>query len=392
MPRCVILSLCLLMIRIELALAALAALAVFALLWQILLLWLASRLVPDRAPDEVYKVACDDGWVIELARYKSKGGAPHLPPVICCHGIGANSISLDLTEETSLPRYLRSRGFDSWLLDLRGRGGSARPPAGRGAYDYDFADHARHDVKAAIDLVRRETGAPKVAWVGHSMGGMSIYGHCELHGDEALQAAVVCGSPVAWPRPPKVAVFARFARLHRLPALYYVLAARLVAPLAGYWHPRIAKLIVNPKNMDGRLMRVGLARALANMSNRAIQQLARWVTTDELKGGDHVFFRDLSRITVPWFAIGGRVDRLVPPENVKAGFDRIGSTDKKWLLAGKDEGCVEDYGHIDLLLGSRCRDEIYKPIAEFLEAHPLAAPGPDQAASTSNPSSVSAAA
>ena len=383
------------MSRIELALLAFAALAVLAVVWQLLLLWLASRLVPERGPDEVYKVACDDGWVIELARYKSNGRAPHLPPVICCHGIGANSISLDLAEEISLPRYLRSRGFDAWLLDLRGRGGSARPPEGRGAYAYDFSDHARYDVKAAIDLVRKETGAKKVAWVGHSMGGMSIYAHCELHGDEALQAAVVCGSPVAWVRPPRIAIFARFARLHRLPALYYVLAARIVSPLAGYWHPRIAKLIVNPRNMDGRLMRVGLARALANISTRAIQQFARWITSNELRSADHVFFENLGRITIPWLAIGGHVDRLVPPENVKVGLDRIGSRDKKWILAGKEHGCVEDYGHIDLLLGSRARDEIYKPIAEFLEAHPVDAPAPGppaQAASTSSPSSVSAAA
>ncbi len=379
------------MSRIELALAVVAALAVFAVVWHLLLLWLSSRLVAERAPDEVYKVACDDGWVVELARYRSDGKAPHLPPVIVCHGIGANSISLDLAEEISLPRYLRARGFDAWLLDLRGRGGSARPPAGRGPYEYDFADHARYDVKAAIDLVRKETGAKKVSWVGHSMGGMSIYAHCELHGDEAIQAAVVCGSPVGWPRPPKIAAFARFAKLHRLPALYYVLAARLVAPLAGYWHPPLTKLIVNPKNMEGRLMRVGLARALANISTRAIHQFSKWITTNELEGGDHVFFKNLSRITVPWFAIGGRVDRLVPPENVKVGYDQISSTDKKWLLAGKDAGFVEDYGHIDLLLGARCRDEIYKPIAEFLEAHPLGA-GPGQAASTSSPSSVSAAA
>lgn len=364
------------MSRIQLAFLGLAAVAFLAVLWQIVLLWLASRLIPDRAPDEVYKVACDDGWVIELARYKAPpldpaSAAAQLPPVICCHGIGANSISLDLAEEISLPRYLRARGFDTWLLDLRGRGGSERPPPGRGRYDYDFSDHARFDVKAAIELVRRETGASKVAWVGHSMGGMSIYGHCELHGDDEVQAAVVCGSPVAWPRPPKIAVFARFARFHRLPAVYQVLAARVVAPLAGYWHPRIAKLIVNPKNMDGRLMRVGLARALANMSNRAIQQLADWITTNELKDGERVFFKELSRITVPWLAIGGRVDRLVPPENVKVGFDQVRSKDKKWILAGKEAGFAEDYGHIDLLLGRNCREEIYRPIAEFLEAYPL---------------------
>jgi len=357
------------MSRIELALWVAAAVALAAILWHALLLWLASRLVPERAPDEIYKVACEDGWVIELARYR--GTAAHLPPVICCHGIGANSISLDLVEEISLPRFLRARGFDVWLLDLRGRGGSARPPAGRGPYDYDFFDHARYDVKAAIDLVRRETGAAKVSWVGHSMGGMSIYGHCELHGDGAVRAAVVCGSPVAWPRAPILAPFAPLARLHVLPAVYQVLAAKLVAPLAGYWHPPVAHLLLNPRNMEPRLMRLGLARALANMSSRAIQQLASWTTTNVLRAGDHVFFRDLQRITIPWFAIGGEADRLVPFEGVQAAIDQLGSTEKQWLLAGHSSGFKENYGHIDLLLGSHCREEIYEPIARFLERYPL---------------------
>ncbi len=358
------------MSRFEIALYVLGGLVLLALLWNALLLWLASRLVPERSPDEVHRVTCEDGWVLTLERYR--GSAKHLPPVICCHGIGANALSLDLVPEISLPRFLRARGFDVWLVDLRGRGGSATPPAGRGRYDYDFHDHARYDVKAAIDLVRRVTGATRVSWVGHSMGGMSIYAHCELHGDEALHAAVVCGSPVGWPRRPILASFAPLAPLHRLPAIYYVLVCKLLAPLAGYWHPPVAWLLLNPHNMEPRLMRLGLARALANMSMRAIRQLARWTTTNELRCGEHVFFRGLAGITVPWFAIGGAADNLVPHECVKAAIDQLGSSDKEWLLAGRSSGHRHDYGHIDLLLGKLCREEIYEPIARFLERFPVA--------------------
>jgi pimeloyl-ACP methyl ester carboxylesterase len=156
-----------------------------------------------------------------------------------------------------------------------------------------------------------------------------------------------------------------------LPAIYQVLAARLVAPLAGYWHPPVARLIVNPTNMEPRLMRLGLARALANMSNRAIQQLASWTMTDELRCGEHIFFRNLARITVPWLAIGGEADLLVPHESVKAALERLGSSEKRWLLAGRSSGHQNDYGHIDLLLGKFCREEIYRPIAEFLERFPF---------------------
>jgi pimeloyl-ACP methyl ester carboxylesterase len=368
---------------LQLVLLALAGLALLAVAVQGLLLWLSTRLVAERAPDEIVRVPCEDGWVVELARYR--GTNPSLPPVVCCHGIGANSISLDLAEEISLPRFLRARGFDVWLLDLRGRGGSAQPPPGRGPYDYDFADHARHDAKAAIDHVRRATGAPRVFWVGHSMGGMTAYGYAELHGDDALQAAVVCGSPASWTKRPVLAPLAHIAWLQPLPAIYHVLGSRIAAPLVGYWHPPVARLIVNPDNMAPRLMRIGLARAMANMSRRAIMDFAGWIKTNELRSGGRVFFADLSRITVPWLAIGGDRDHLVPAENVKAGIDKIGSADKRFFLAGKASGHVEHYGHIDLLLGRHCQEEIYRPIAEFLESHVAA-----REASTAVPASPAA--
>jgi pimeloyl-ACP methyl ester carboxylesterase len=364
----------------------LAAALLGALLWHALLLFLASRLHPERGAFEVYKIAGDDGWAVELARYAAPPrpeGAPRLPPVIVCHGFGANSISLDLAEAISLPRYLRARGFDTWLLDLRGRGGSAHPPPGRGPYAYSFDDHARFDVKAAIELVQKETGAPRVAWVGHSMGGMALYAHAEIHGDAALQAAVLVGSPVGIAKPPKVARNARWARrarIERFPAGYQVLVARLAAPLAGYWTPRIARILLNPDNVAPRTQRVAMARGIANMSTAVVHQLADWALDGELKSidGSHVYFRELSKITIPVFAIGGTVDRLVPYENARLALDRIGSREKEWLLAGVSTGLSADYGHTDLLLGRRCKDEIFPRIAAFLERFPLETPVPAQ--------------
>src|SRR5262249_29520777 len=59
-----------LMSRFELALYFLGGLVLLALLGHALLLWLSSRLVAERAPDETHRVTCEDGWVLELSRYR----------------------------------------------------------------------------------------------------------------------------------------------------------------------------------------------------------------------------------------------------------------------------------------------------------------------------------
>jgi pimeloyl-ACP methyl ester carboxylesterase len=359
------------------ALALLAAAAGF-LLWNVFLLFLARRYRPERAPDEVYRTAAEDGWVLELARYKAPArpdGSPRLPPVVCCHGLGANAVSLDMAEEVSLPRYLRSRGFDVWLLDLRGNGRSAQPPAGRGRYDFSFDDHATKDVKAAIEFVKRETGAPRVAWVGHSMGGIVAYGHVQVWGGQDLQAVATIASPTSFVKKPVVARLAPYASYHKLPAIYQELACRLVSPLATPIYSRLpfVDLLINARNAPDRYVRTGLAYALANMSMRLLLQFSRWIETGELTSvdGSRTYFRELEAVRVPWLAIAGAGDQLVPEENVRAGFERLGSSEKRLLVLGTAHGHAADYGHCDLVLGPRCREDVYSPVADFLLRFPL---------------------
>ncbi len=342
------------------------------------LLLLARRHTAERAPDTIYRTAADDGWVLELARYSAPPrpeGAPRLPPVIVCHGLAVNSVSLDMTEAVSLPRFLRARGFDVWLLDLRGCGASSRPPQGRGRYDYSFDDHATRDVKAAIELVKRETGAPRVSWVGHSMGGAVCYGHCERYGDQDLQAVVGIASPSGFGKRLLVTRFSPFARWLLYPGLPHEWPARLVSSIAPLVYGRLplVSILINARNAEDRHVRIALARGVANPSMRLIRQFARWSMTGELKSedGSRTWFSELGKIRVPWLAIAGVADQLVPPENVREGWERLGSPDKEWLLVGAQHGHAADYGHCDLVIGSHCRKDVYEPIARFLEKHSL---------------------
>ena len=56
-------------------------------------------------------------------------------------------------------------------------------------------------------------------------------------------------------------------------------------------------------------------------------------------------------------------------EDLEHVFEALGSDDKKFVLAARSQGFSTDYGHVDLILGKRARDEIYPNIAEWIEAH-----------------------
>ena len=58
---------------------------------------------------------------------------------------------------------------------IRGRREGSRPTKENGlAWGWTFSDYLDRDVPAILSLVRNETGAAKVNYVGHSMGGIPL--------------------------------------------------------------------------------------------------------------------------------------------------------------------------------------------------------------------------
>jgi pimeloyl-ACP methyl ester carboxylesterase len=116
-----------------------------------------------------------DGQAIELAIYRKRTeaprpGAPPKPVLFLVHGSSNSSMStFDLVLKdgaySSMNAFAKA-GFDVWTMDHENYGRSARTNA-----NSDIASGAE-DLRAASDLIRRETGLQRISLLGHSSGGL----------------------------------------------------------------------------------------------------------------------------------------------------------------------------------------------------------------------------
>lgn len=120
-------------------------------------------------------------------------------PILLVHGARVGAIgSFDLpVTGGSLAADLAARGFDVYLLDVRGYGASSRPaamdapPEGKAALVR--SNEAVEDIDAAVDFVRQRSGGAKVALFGWATGGQWAGHYASLHSAK-LSALIVLNS------------------------------------------------------------------------------------------------------------------------------------------------------------------------------------------------------
>jgi alpha-beta hydrolase superfamily lysophospholipase len=115
-----------------------------------------------------------DGETISLAVYRRRAQAPvpgeaALPVLFLVHGSSNSALSsFDLTVHTpgdySLMDVFAGYGFDVWTMDHEGYGKSLRTSG-----NSDIASGVA-DLRAAADLIRRETGQSRINFCGESSG------------------------------------------------------------------------------------------------------------------------------------------------------------------------------------------------------------------------------
>jgi pimeloyl-ACP methyl ester carboxylesterase len=360
-----------------LALVVLGGAALFAGYVAIALLaarWLALR---DDAHVETLEIELPTvGHHIAL-HHHSPAEKRFIEPVIVCHGLAANRFNMDFSNDgkgddrISLARALARSGFDTWVLELRGRGHATVP---RGA-DWSVDDEVREDLPRAIETVLDLTGAPGVLWVGHSKGGILQY---LLHADEhpaagKVRGLVAIGSPGTFAHQKDMSALVGLGRLFartgwRVPMTFI---AKLGIPIAGPILYIAAKKLPVARSVDAPILRRIMASLAADIAPGVMRQVASWfdnggtITRLDATPYDESFIR----ITAPLLLIAGSDDLLAPPDAVRYAYERAGSADKTYVVMGPKSGARSEYGHGDLVVGKHAPDEVFPKVAAWLEAH-----------------------
>jgi pimeloyl-ACP methyl ester carboxylesterase len=327
---------------------------------------------------ERYWARTRDGWRLALHRHRPARSG-HRTPVLLCHGMSSNRWNMDGPGDVSLARYLARKGYDVWILELRGAGKSTRPSwLNRKRYDWRFEDYVYHDGPAALRVVLHETGARQVHWVGHSMGGMIAYAllMSPVHGK--IASAVTLGSPtMSDVGHPVLNIGLPYRSLLRYVPRRIPLGtlARCGAPFAPLltrlFNRQIGDLGFAPGNADNAHYRALLLTAIDDLPASLLREFARWYDTKAMSDRYAMFdfTEHLERIKTPVLVIAGSHDGLTPVRDLEHVYRRIGAADKAFKIVGKRYGYAHDYSHADLVLGLHAPDDVYPMILDWLEAH-----------------------
>ncbi len=319
---------------------------------------------------ELHWAVTPEKFELALERLRSSSKVRRRTPVVLSHGFFVNNLFLNLDEERSLARYLAEEGFDVWNLSLRGIGRSLNPLRGE-PKSWGLDEMIDTDLSTVVRYIQKETGSPKIAWVGYDMGGLLLYGYAERKGGAGLAAGVAIAAPVTFHHPEQGPI-KNLLKLQERPTLKNLFLrlngpflGRLLIPLI----PQIGKLFYNPENLDDETQEKWLEEALAEINPGVLDHLLLMIEKEEFVAakGNFNYRKNLARIRLPLLLIGGENDALAPPEAMRVVHQGIASADRTLRIFGPRARDSAAYGHVDLILGRKARTEVFPVIGKWLQ-------------------------
>lgn len=319
---------------------------------------------------DLHWAVTNEKFELALSRLRAGKKAGRRFPVILSHGLFVNSLFFDLDENESLARYLAKEGFDVWNLSLRGTGRSLNPLRG-GPESWTLDDMMERDLPAVIRYVQKESGRSKVIFLGYEMGGLLLYGYAEKTGGRGLAALVAIAAPVTFnhPRQEPMKGLLKLAGSPILKKLFLSLNGPFFARALIPYVPKIESIFYNPENIDDEVKAKFLEDALAEINPGVLDHLLSMIKRGEFVAarGNFSYRKNLARIQLPSLFIGGEGDVLAPPEALRVIHRAVSSTDRTLRIFGPASKDSASYGHVDLILGKRAREEVFPVIGRWLK-------------------------
>ena len=345
---------------------------------------------------ETFYFDTEDGWRLAIHHYPAKKllrKNDNRLPIVLCHGLGYNSNFWVLDEKINFARYLSDRGYDVWVLSLRGSGLSTKPGLSivknimdvrRGELrnisfrpsqlNWNIDQYSNYDIPATLDFVTKQTGKDQVVWIGHSLGGMIMYAYLTQNKGDKVASVVTIGSPIIEPQPLNLILY-EFLRNKALFKAFLVINTRTgasgIAPFHRFITTPDAVLLYNSDNIASETVDKVLKNVVEDIPLGVVDQVMEMLRSGEFKSFDKsISYTDLmGNITTPVMMCCGKADNLAPPESVRYAYQNVSSEDKQFAQFGRADGYKNDYGHNDLVIGKDARKDVYPNILQWLKTH-----------------------
>ena len=347
---------------------------------------------------EEHFIKTADDWELSVFRYQPDSFSGDKAPVILCPGLICNNYFWDLDKNHSFARYLADHGYDVWSVSLRGAGNSTKNvfyvvrnlvpilahKEGRAhikrqtsfdarKFNWTIDDHIKFDVPAVIDYVREKTGRPKVTWIGHSMGGMLMYGYLpEDANQENVNAFVSIAAPAFLPDPLNDLLEFFKKSPHIIKPMNVAASIKSTLFFAG---SGLGTFIgpYNPKNMKHSAIKKLCSKVIEDIAPGVLDQYYLFVKNGAFVSADSKtnYADELAGINVPVLLMAGKYDNLVPQHCMRYVYENVASQDKTFRLFGTINGYKANYGHGDLIIGRHAQKEVYPFILKWLDNRPL---------------------
>jgi pimeloyl-ACP methyl ester carboxylesterase len=332
--------------------------------WQALV---AHRYGYPSGADELHRVRCADGVVVIAKRFRPRVPDATRMPVVCLPGLGTDSHNFDAPAPWGLARVFADAGHDTWAVDLRGTGQSTMGWSRWVGVTFD--DFVGLDLPAVVDRVTAVTGASQVALVGHSMGGMVAYAALSSELGARIGAAITVASPLGFPRGFDIAPFFRLLRplAPLAPGLFGGVLGRLVTPLALRADTPFLKNWLILDHVDKSALRRVMYRAVQDVPRGLMFQFRDWVEHDAFRSKDAAvdYRARLHGVATPVLVIEAPQDGLADVTAVRRALPLLPAAEH--VVAGRENGCRVDYGHIDVLFGRDAPDDVHPRLLDFLD-------------------------
>jgi len=332
------------------------------------------------AAPTVHPVATSDGTEVRLTHYPlgTKG------PIVLAPGYGnkAKAFALE-TVDKNLVTFLGEHGYDVWLFDYR-----SSPALESARTQFTVDDIATRDWPAAIETVRRETGADSVQVLAHCVGGLSLFMAmgAGLEGVRSAVFSALAGHPIPT-RGNRLRSHVRLATAFKAAGIENLttdydphLKADRAVDIAMRAHPFLhckdpvcrqiyflyGNVYDHANLNDATHAELHEIFGVTNLTffqhiSRMIRA-RRAVTAD----GRDAYVSQTDRFRLPIAFITGEHNRMFLPESVELTYGLLTKANGPDLY---EHHVVPGYAHLDCWLGERADRDVFPILLGELEKH-----------------------